>query len=84
VSEADTRGAVAEEEGAVVSYWMIADGDGNELADGVSDETVEQVAQRMADDRGESVYASECLGIDEDTGARSWGEDVEYMQRADP
>lgn len=39
------------------AYWAIADGHGNELTTGVSDEAeARRMARRMARDRGESVY----------------------------
>lgn len=51
------------------TYWEISDGNGNQLTTGLSVHTAREVAQRKADERGESVWLYECpTGDDGDDG----------------
>ena len=42
-----------------MATYMICDGDGYALTDGLQEHECRRVAQAMADDRGESVWLSE-------------------------
>jgi hypothetical protein len=59
-----------------MTNYAIDDGDGNRLTAGLQEHNAEQVAQRMANERGESVYLYE-TGVDED------GEYLEIAPNAD-
>lgn len=49
------------------SYFAIFDGDDNPITDGVQEYEVERMAQRIANDRGETVYYSRHPEIDPET-----------------
>lgn len=49
-----------------MTIYMIRDGNGDALTDGLQDHEAARIAQRMANDRGESVWLSEHSS--EDTG----------------
>lgn len=49
-----------------MAYYMICDGHGNELANGIPEETIWKIAQCQANERGESVWVSEA-GDDDST-----------------
>lgn len=53
-----------------MATYMVCDGDGYALTDGLQEHEVRQVAQRMANNRGESVWLSK----DNDSGM---GEEIE-------
>lgn len=46
------------------TYYMIVDGYDNQIADGISEEIIEEVAQDWADRLGHTVYYVESLGED--------------------
>lgn len=37
-------------------HYMICDGNGNQLSDGIPEETIWRIAQQKANERGESVF----------------------------
>ena len=49
-----------------MAIYMISDGDGNALTDGVQWHEARQMAQRIANNRGESVWLSESGNPDDE------------------
>jgi hypothetical protein len=49
------------------TYYAIDDGDGNELTSGLQPHIARKIAQRLANERGESVYLYEVGGYDPET-----------------
>jgi len=49
-------------------YYLIEDGHGNAITDGVAEHEVARMARRLADERGETVYYARHPALDGETG----------------
>lgn len=59
------------------SYWAIDDGFGNEITSGLEEAVARTTAQRMANERGESVWLYEAGRQDRDEDAEIESEEIE-------
>lgn len=51
-----------------MTYYMILDGNGNELCNGLSEQTYATAAQRQADSTGQTVWAVPSDAAEDDDG----------------